>query len=731
MPSHESKRQNARAALDPLVTESPLAPGTAGMSRMELVSKALLAPFNHRKSDSAKLLAELAPVIMTPRNIGHTATVSSRPRHAVPDSPRHMGFATLGRAPLRMSLGTRRITSTDLQIIEATDELLELELESPGAGEFGKEEAGVSLLKGFNATIPSADKGRTRRRMMRNVDAPRIGLKKLGMHARGLLVDELDGDEEHEGQSVASEEDVVVVGRTDERGRKAKGKRRGRESLSTAKTLGKDELKRQTKEIRRDKENIHVRRSLIHSEITEITNKIEALDDIRVKLEQDLLKLQEDDLELDDELEGVKERLEFEESSSRPPKAKAAAQPNHIHQSSRRRKGPAFLPSEHNELPPGVAFMSLESHTTPITALDFSEPYGTLVSASQEDAQPRVWDLFSGTEIGRLRGHRGTVKCVQVEDQVCLTGGEDGNVRLWDLRRVEDDEWGRDGEGEMVSLSDVAEEDEGRPSDSEASDRPNGIRSGDSEATSSESTSPCVRLLEGHSKAVTALYFEDDCLVTGASDKTLRQWDLTTGQCVMTMDILWAISQQAAAPAGGPLPHNMFAGAAAAAGTFAVPTPPYSDGSWDMYQDFVGGVQFWGYGLVSGSGDGAVRMWDMRTGQAHRTLTGHTAPVTCLQFDEMHIVSGSLDKTVRIWDLRAGGAYETLQYDHPVTALQFDTRKIVAATGENGVKVYNRTSMQHSTLSINGHTKPAERLRYMDRYLVSGGRDSVVKVWSL
>lgn len=41
--------------------------------------------------------------------------------------------------------------------------------------------------------------------------------------------------------------------------------------------------------------------SLINSEIAEITNKIEALDDIRAKLEQNLLKLQEDDLEIDDE----------------------------------------------------------------------------------------------------------------------------------------------------------------------------------------------------------------------------------------------------------------------------------------------------------------------------------------------------------------------------------------------------------------------------------------------
>lgn len=78
----------------------------------------------------------------------------------------------------------------------------------------------------------------------------------------------------------------------------------------------------------------------------------------------------------------------------------------------------------------------------------------------------------------------------------------------------------------------------------------------------------------------------------------------------------------------------------------------------------------------------------VRTGQAHRTLIGHTGPVTCLQFDETHIVSGSLDKTLRIWDLRMGGAaVETLRYEYPVMALQFDSRKIVACTGENGIEV--------------------------------------------
>lgn len=121
-----------------------------------------------------------------------------------------------------------------------------------------------------------------------------------------------------------------------------------------------------------------------------------------------------------------------------------------------------------------------------------------------------MWDLLSGEEIGRLRGHRGTVKCIQVEDQICLTGSEDGTVRVWDLRRVdEDEEWEA---GELLSLSDVAEEDE---SAEDGERRTNGIRQGESSRPSSvaEREGACIRVLEGHSKAVTAMYFEDECLV--------------------------------------------------------------------------------------------------------------------------------------------------------------------------------------------------------------------------
>jgi len=173
------------------------------------------------------------------------ATVSSRPRASVASSSlsrSKVDFATLGRAPLRLGLGSKRITSGDLQIIEATEELLEVDIPEPNGVA-----SNVSLLRGFNATIPSAEQGKTRRRQMRNVDIPKLGLKKLGMSARGLLMEQEDVED--------VEDDVVIVGHGN-RGQRKKG----RESLSATKTLGKEELTRQTQEIMRDKENLHVRR---------------------------------------------------------------------------------------------------------------------------------------------------------------------------------------------------------------------------------------------------------------------------------------------------------------------------------------------------------------------------------------------------------------------------------------------------------------------------------------
>ncbi|SNX85985.1 related to CAF4 - CCR4 associated factor [Melanopsichium pennsylvanicum] len=752
------------------------------------------------QSEPGRLLADVAPQLMTTRMMA-AVTNSNTALGLTPDGQRRArllltpGFSItsparslvrIGGSLIQSGIGRgpmTGITSHELFVLEESDRILataaqDLDLDAnqtgPRAaieGAKSKSEPSVSLLRGFQASIPSATEGRQRRRRVRAIasgfeDGPegptKLGLKAMGEKARGLMVEGL----ETESVSAFQAREQRHARRNQASRVLSRGKDGGRTS-----TIELEELERQLCEIEREQDDVGVRRSLIDSELATVDAKIKVLEKIKAGLNKKLLGLREEELELNDEHEGVGELLAVQKHLRAMPGGPAAAAnagasgATASQGSSRRRKGPLFMPSEHDELPSGVAFMTLADHSAPITSLDFTEPYGTLVSASLDETV-RVWDLASGDEVGRLRGHTGPVKCLQVEDEVCITGGADNTIRIWDLTKVENFEarLTMTASGELPARR--RSPDPNRNSNFAAGEESMDsikIRDGDTTIGDEEDQElrdefdPCVKSLEGHSKSVTSLYFDDNCLVTGASDKTLRQWDLNTGQCVLTMDILWAISNPTSSQAisqsefGFPESPSRKASSSAIlgptrpdlssrdsfsvlnnlSGAFAYPTPPCADGSWEMYQDFVGGVQFWGYALASGSGDGGVRMWDMRTGQAHRTLLGHTAPVTCLQFDEHHIISGSLDKSIRIWDLRMGSISDTIRYDHPVTALQFDSRKILAATGENGVKIFNRTTLQHGGLTLNGHTSPVERLRYMDRYAVSGGKDSVVKIWAL
>jgi division protein 1 len=186
--------------------------------------------------------------------MAHAQTVSVRPRAIGTSSTRPtLDFATIGRTPARLGLsGARRTTSRELEVVETASDLLAAAL--PDASP--EEEMGrPSLLRGFEATVPSADTARQRRRATRNVDAPRLGLKRLSLGVRGLMAEETE-----------SEEDVVVVAR-EQRGRRGR-KKRGRESLSANKVFGHEELERQTREIARDKENLHVRRVCISRSYT-------------------------------------------------------------------------------------------------------------------------------------------------------------------------------------------------------------------------------------------------------------------------------------------------------------------------------------------------------------------------------------------------------------------------------------------------------------------------------
>jgi len=89
-----------------------------------------------------------------------------------------------------------------------------------------------------------------------------------------------------------------------------------------------------------------------------------------------------------------------------------------------------------------------------------------------------------------------------------------------------------------------------------------------------------------------------------------------------------------------------------------------------------------------------VRLWDVETGAAVRTLTGHTGRVSSVAFspDRKHLVSGSRDNTARLWEVATGTAVRTLTGPKGgVTSVAFspDGRTVASGSEDNSVWVWD------------------------------------------
>ncbi|KKA27560.1 hypothetical protein TD95_002404, partial [Thielaviopsis punctulata] len=501
-------------------------------------------------------------------------------------------------------------------------------------------------------------------------------------------------------------------------------------------------MKRDKASLMHDLEMMGVRKNMATCEIREIDNKIANLAGMRrilmerlASLEQDEALLEHDIMDLESKIEvtqdivdqAARDRANSPTRSERdlvgsdddesvssgfmsksiyeklPHSSRASTTSRSRKPRTVRRKS---MPVLHEYFESGTSIKEIRAHQDTITALDFDTPFGLMVTSAMDDSL-KVWDLNAGRCIGVLDGHTASVRTLQVEDNILATGSVDATIRLWDLSKAH-----YDPQGSHFGRDD--DDDDGiafENPDDEPVDPPEG------------SMADCpLYTLESHMDEITALHFRGDVLVSGSADKTIRHWDLEKGRCVQTLDVMWAAAQ-ASATLGSDGGWRS-TGTGAGRGTTA-------------RADFVGALQVFESALACGTADGMVRLWDLRSGQVHRSLVGHTGAVTCLQFDDVHLVTGSMDRSIRIWDLRTGAIHDAFAYENPITSMMFDTRRIVSAAGEDVVKVYDKVEGRQwdcgagVTAAEDGkHPAVVERVRVKDGYLVEGRRDGIVGVWT-
>jgi F-box and WD-40 domain protein CDC4 len=83
----------------------------------------------------------------------------------------------------------------------------------------------------------------------------------------------------------------------------------------------------------------------------------------------------------------------------------------------------------------------------------------------------------------------------------------------------------------------------------------------------------------------------------------------------------------------------------------------------------------------SGSMDGTVRVWNLRTGECQYTLTGHTSLVGLLGLSPSYLVSAAADSTLRIWDPDSGEVRHMLAaHTGAITCFQHDEFKVLSGS---------------------------------------------------
>ena len=225
----------------------------------------------------------------------------------------------------------------------------------------------------------------------------------------------------------------------------------------------------------------------------------------------------------------------------------------------------------------------------------------------------------------------------------------------------------------------------------------------------------------------------------GWEDRTIRIWDVETGQRLQTITALpehiysVAYSPDRQSLVGGGSDANIYlwdAGTGEHLKTFTGHTSAV--GSVTYSRD--------GTTLVSGSWDKTIRFWDTSTGELLKTLTGHTDSVNAVMYapDGKTVVSMSYyDGTIRFWDAETAKPLKT------ITGHTGAFGRSVAFSPDGEMLAYN--GMPDATISLRdvqsgqllktltGHTDIVNSVRFSpdSSVLASGGSDGNIRLWDV
>ncbi len=339
----------------------------------------------------------------------------------------------------------------------------------------------------------------------------------------------------------------------------------------------------------------------------------------------------------------------------------------------------------------------IQSHNYWVESL-IIDPKGKYIITGSSDDNVAVWDLKKGDLVCTFK-HSDNVTAVAVDSdgKYIVSGSQDKKIKVWDIQNRKEltipnensihYSIANDKTGKYLVLG----------------NKDTTIKVWDIEKGT------LVRSILGHKDSVRKVIIDTsgNYIISGSKD-TVKVWDFNTGSLVRTLKMF---SKKADSVTSDPSfkyrPSKCLNSLMVDPGT---------------------------KNIITGFNDGAIQVWDFKSGALIRTLKGHSRNVFAIAVDpsSKYIVSAGKDKTIKVWDFYSGDLIRTVEGLPVSLSLALTEDAIVSGGWTNSLHV---SDLRTGSLirAFNGHTATVGSVTIdpIGEYIVSGSRDNTVKVWGL
>jgi WD40 repeat protein len=214
----------------------------------------------------------------------------------------------------------------------------------------------------------------------------------------------------------------------------------------------------------------------------------------------------------------------------------------------------------------------------------------------------------------------------------------------------------------------------------------------------------------GHKAQIQDLMFTSDgrYLVSASTDKTVRVWDVSTGEVVRILRGQIGRGHEGMIYAAALSPDDRLLAVGGWFDKDSAPVPccgnirliDFHTGEVQAllkgHSNVIDGLAFSpdGTRLISGSADRTARIWDVRSRKTLHVLEGHKDSIYAVAFspDGSRAVTGSFDHTLRLWDAKSGTLIKPLEgHDEGVKFAAFtpDGKYVLSGSYDKTIRLWD------------------------------------------